>query len=577
ELLRLAGEEAARPFDLAEGPLLRAAAARLGEAEWVVLFTMHHIVADGWSMGVLVREVSELYGALEEGREPRLPELPVQYADYAAWQRSWLTGETLEAQLAWWRERLEGAPPLLELPTDHPRPPVQDSRSATVRIDLPADLSRALEGLSRREGATLFMTLLAGLQVLLARWSGQDDVAVGSPIANRTRLETERLIGFFVNTLVMRTNLAGDPGVRELLGRVRAGALGAYGRQDVPFERLVEELAPERSMAHSPLFQVLFALQNADAGELRLGAVEMEPLSVVAEGAKFDLTISVESGERIAGSVQYRSSLWERETVERMVEQLAAVLRGMVAAPERRISEIELLGAAEREQVLHEWNATEAEFPVEDGLAALFGAQAARTPDAAAVVFLDRSLTYAELDRAADRLAARLRALGVGPEARVGLCVERSPDMAVGVLGTLRAGAAYVPLDPAYPAGRLEYMLADSGCRVVLTQERLLGTIPGFGGQVVVLDGPEGADALPHSRTFALPPSPAPDNLGYVIYTSGSTGRPKGVAMTQRALRNLVAWQLREWSGRGPARTLQFASISFDVSFQEMFATWGSG
>ncbi|HLL48171.1 MAG TPA: condensation domain-containing protein, partial [Longimicrobiaceae bacterium] len=390
EVLRLAREEAARPFDLARGPLLRASAARLGGAEWAVFFTMHHIVADGWSMGVLVREVSELYGALGEGREPRLPELPVQYADFAAWQRAWLTGEVLEAQLAWWRERLDGAPPLLELPTDHPRPQVQDARSATVRIDLPAELSRALEALSRREGTTLFMTLLAGLQVLLARYSGQEDVSVGSPIANRTRLETERLIGFFVNTLVMRTDLGGDPSVRELLGRVRAGALGAYQRQDVPFERLVEELAPERSMAHSPLFQVLFALQNADAGELRLGRLEMEPLAAGAEGAKFDLTVSLESRERIVGSVQYRTGLWERPTVERMVEHLAAVLRGMASGPERRISELELLDAAEREQVLHAWNATEAEYPLEGGLAALFEAQAARTPDAAAVVFAER-------------------------------------------------------------------------------------------------------------------------------------------------------------------------------------------
>ncbi|MET0395456.1 MAG: non-ribosomal peptide synthase/polyketide synthase [Longimicrobiaceae bacterium] len=579
EVLRLAAGEAARPFDLARGPLLRAAAVRLAEPEWAVFFTMHHIASDGWSTGVLVRELSELYGALAEGREPRLPELPVQYADYAAWQRAWLAGDVLEAQLAWWRERLRGAPPLLELPTDRPRPQGMDPRGAVVGIDLPAELSRDLEALSRREGATLFMTLLAGVQVVLARWSGQDDVVVGSPIANRTRLETEKLIGFFVNTLAMRTDLAGDPTVRELLGRVRRGALGAYQHQDVPFERLVEELVTERSLAHPPLFQVLFALQNADAGELRLGALEMEPLAAWAEGAKFDLTINVGWGEgRVAGSVQFRTSLWERATVERMVEHLAAALRGMAAAPERRVSALELLGAGEREQVLRAWNATEAEYPVRGGLAALFEAQAARTPDAPALVFLDRALSYAELERESGRLARHLAALGVGPDARVGLCAERSPEMAVGALATIRAGAAYVPLDPAYPAERLAYMLDDSACRVLLTQARLVPRLPAHGAEVVLLDGEH--DSTEEESAVAgcsLFPVPCPLSLTYVIYTSGSTGRPKGVAMPQRPLLNLLAWQLREWSRRPAARTLQFASISFDVSFQEMFSTWGSG
>ncbi len=573
ELRRLAAEESARPFDLAEGPLLRTAAVWLGESEWAVLFTLHHIVSDGWSMGVLVNEVSELYGALHEGREPGLPELPVQYADYAAWQRAWLAGETLEAQLAWWRERLAGTPPLLELPTDHPRPQVQDARGGVVPIALPAELSQALEALSRREGVTLFMTLLAGVQVLLARWSGQEDVAVGSPIANRTQTETEGLIGFFANTLVMRTDLGGNPTARELLGRVRAAALGAYQHQDLPFERLVEELAPERSLAHSPLFQVLFVLQNAAMGELRLGPVEVEPLEAGPEGAKFDLNVSLWSRERITGSVQYRASLWERPTMERLVRHLEAVLRGMAAEPEGRISELELLDAVEREQVLRGWNATEAEYPVEGGLAALFEAQAERTPDAPALVFLDRSLSYAELEREANRLARRLQAVGVGPDVRVGLCAERSPEMVVGVLAVLKAGAAYVPLDPAYPAERLAYMLEDSGCRVLLTQERLLDRLPAHGAQTVCLDRPLEGEAEAGPPRVAV----SPENLAYVIYTSGSTGRPKGVAMTQRPLQNLIAWQFREWSHRPAARTLQFSSISFDASFQEMFSTWGSG
>ncbi|MBV9775158.1 MAG: AMP-binding protein, partial [Gemmatimonadetes bacterium] len=573
ELLRLASTEASRPFDLSGGPLLRVSAARLGEGEWAVLFTTHHIVSDGWSMGVLVSEVSELYGAFGEEREPRLPELPVQYADFAAWQRSRLTGEALEAQLAWWRERLAGAPPLLELPTDRPRPQVQDPRSGTVEIVLPVELSRALDELSRREGVTLFMTLLAGLQVLLARYSGHGDVPVGSPIANRTRLETEGLIGFFVNTLVLRTDLSDDPGVRELLGRVKETTLGAYQHQELPFERLVEELAPERSLAHTPLFQVLFVLQNTERRELRLGPVEMEPLETGAEGAKFDLTFSLESGERIAGSVQYRTSLWERATIERLVQHLEAVLRGVAAEPGRRVSGIDLLGAAERWQVLHGWNATDAEYPLEGGVAALVEAQAARTPDAEAVVFLDRSLSYAELEREANRLAHHLRARGIGPDARVGLCVERSLEMVVGVLATIRAGGAYVPLDPAYPPERLAYMLEDSDCRVLLTQERLLRRLSAHRAEVVCLDRPLGEPAGAGAPCSGV----LPENLAYVIYTSGSTGRPKGVAMTQRPLQSLISWQLREWSGRPAARTLQFASISFDVSFQEIFSTWGSG
>ena len=524
-------------------------------------------------MGVLVGEVSALYGAFSEGAIARLPELPVQYADYAVWQRSWLTGETLEVQLGWWRERLAGAPPFLELPTDRHRPQVQDSRSAVVEIVLPLELSRALESLSRREGVTLFVTLLAGLQVLLARYSGQEDVAVGSPVANRTRLETEGLIGFFVNTLVMRTDLSGDPDVRELLGRVHEGALGAFQHQDLPFERLVEELAPDRSLAYSPLFQVLFALQNANRGELRLGPVEMEPLATGTGGAMFDLTISVESRERIVGSVQYRTSLWERQTIERLVEHLGAVLRGMAADPEARISELELLGEAERVEVLYGWNATKAEYATEGGLAALFEAQAVRTPEAQAVVFGERSLSYMELERESSRLARRLRALGAGPEVRVGLCVERSLEMIVGVLATIRVGAAYVPLDPVYPTERLAYMLEDSACRVLLTQEPLLGRLPAHAAETVCLDRPldRGVPAAEVRVEVGV------EDLAYVIYTSGSTGRPKGVAMTQRPLLNLIEWQMREWSHRPAARTLQFSSISFDVSFQEMFFTWASG
>ncbi|HEV2735094.1 MAG TPA: amino acid adenylation domain-containing protein, partial [Longimicrobiaceae bacterium] len=578
EARRLAGEEAGRPFDLARGPLLRSTLLRLDERDDAVLFTMHHIVSDGWSMGVLVNEVSALYAAFAEGRPSPLPELPLQYPDYALWQREHLAGARLDEQIRYWKERLADAPPLLELPTDRPRPAVEDPRAALAGLVVPEGTARGLRALTRSEGGTLFVVLLAGLQALLARWSGQEDVLVGSPVANRTRVELEGLIGFFVNTLVMRTDLSGDPTARGLVARVRAGMLEAQSHQDLPFERLVEEVQPERSLAHSPLFQVLFTLRNTEAGSLELGRSRLEPMAGGGETAKFDLTFGAEErGDRVAVSLSYRSALWDAATIRRMLEHFLALLAGMAADPGARVRELELLSGAEREQVVNAWNATDAGYPAGGGLRALFEARAARAPDVPAAVFGAESLTYAELDRRADHLAMRLRALGAGVDSRVGLCVERSLEMLVGVLGTLKAGAAYVPIDPAYPEDRVAYMLEDAGISVLLTQARLVERLPEFGGEIVLVDT-EDANALPHSRTPALSHSPpSPDALAYVVYTSGSTGRPKGVAMPQRPLLNLLAWQLRSWHGPAAARTLQFASISFDVSFQEMFSTWASG
>ncbi|MEW5928486.1 MAG: amino acid adenylation domain-containing protein [Gemmatimonadota bacterium] len=584
EARRLAGAEALRPFDLERGPLLRSTLLRLGDIDHVLCLTLHHVVGDGWSTQVLVREVSALYTAFSRGEPSPLPELPVQYADYAVWQRERLAGGVLEEQVGYWKEALRGAPPLLELPTDRPREAGQGARGGTRRFALSPATSRGLRALSRRERATLFMTVLAGWQALLGRYAGTDDVVVGTPIAGRTRHEVEGLIGFFVNTLALRADLGGDPTWTGLLGRVREAALGAYAHQEVPFERLVEELVVERSLAHTPLFQVAFALhEDAGRGErLRLGELEPEPFGGGEATAMFDLDLTVtDGGDALEGSLGYRTALFDAETVARMAAHLEVLLDAMAARPGLRIGEVPMLREAERVQVLETWNATASPYAVEGGLAALFDAQAARTPHAPALVFGERSLTYAELRREADRLAGRLRALGAGPDARVGLCAERSLEMAVGVLATIRAGAAYVPLDPAYPAERLAYMLADSACAVLLTQERLRGRLPATGAEVVLLDGErddaEDESALSHSRTFALPHPPSPESLAYVVYTSGSTGRPKGVAMTQRPLLNLIAWQLRQWSGRPAARTLQYASVSFDVSFQEMFSTWASG
>ncbi|MET0399319.1 MAG: non-ribosomal peptide synthase/polyketide synthase [Longimicrobiaceae bacterium] len=581
EARRLAGAEALRPFDLARGPLLRSTLLRLGDADHVLCFTLHHIVGDGWSTQVLVREVSALYTAFSRGGSSPLPELPVQYADYAVWQRERLGGGVLEEQIGYWKQALRGAPPLLELPTDRPRDAAQDARGGTRRFALSPATSRALRALSRRERATLFMTVLAGWQALLGRWAGTDDVVVGTPIAGRTRHEVEGLIGFFVNTLALRADLSGAPTWTGLLGRVREAALGAYAHQEVPFERLVEELVVERSLTHTPLFQVAFALhEDAGRGERPpLGELGLEPFGGDGTTAMFDLELTVtDGGDALEGSLGYRAALFDAETIARMAGHLEVLLDAMAAAPGLRPGEVPLLREAERVQVLEAWNATAAPYATDGGLAALFDAQAERTPDAPALVFRERTLSYAELRRDADRLAGRLRALGAGPDARVGLCVERSLEMAVAVLAILRAGAAYVPLDPAYPAERLEFMLADSACVVLLTQERLRDRLPATGAPVVLLDGEHDNDGDAGAVAgCSLFPVPCSLSLAYVIYTSGSTGRPKGVAMTQRPLLNLVAWQLREWSGRPAARVLQYASVSFDVSFQEMFSTWASG
>ncbi|HEU4883295.1 MAG TPA: amino acid adenylation domain-containing protein, partial [Longimicrobium sp.] len=474
-----AGEEAARPFDLAAGPLFRASLLRLGEEDHVLLLSMHHIVSDGWSMGVLRRELSALYAAYREGRESPLPALPVQYADYAVWQREQLAGEVLERQLAYWKERLTGAPELLELPTDHPRPAVQTYRGASVSVELSPELLERLQALGRSEGATLYMTVLGAFQVLLGRYAGSADVVVGSPIAGRTRGEVEELIGFFVNTLVLRTDLSGDPSFRETLRRVREATLGAYEHQEVPFEKLVAELQPERSLSHSPLFQVMFMLQDAGGSGGGLGGLEVGGVGAAMEIAKYDLSLElVATPQGLHGGLNYATDLFERGTAERMLGHLARVLEQVASDADVRLSRLELLGEAERARVLDDWNRTAAEVPADRCIHELFEAQVDRTPDAAALVFEDETLSYAELNARANRLAHHLAGLGVGPETRVGICLERGMEMAVSVLAVLKAGGAYVPLDPAYPAERLAFVLADAAVPVLVTQESLRAALP---------------------------------------------------------------------------------------------------
>ncbi|HEV2735505.1 MAG TPA: amino acid adenylation domain-containing protein, partial [Longimicrobiaceae bacterium] len=564
------------------GPLLRTHLLRLGEEEHVLVLAMHHVVSDGWSMGVLFGELSALYEAFERGAASPLPELPVQYADFAAWQRAWLSGEALEEQIAHWKERLAGAPPLLEIPLDRPRAAGQRARAGRHRLILPHGVADGLRALSRAEGTTLFMTVLAGWQALLGRWAAEDDVVVGTPIAGRTRHEVEGLIGFFVNMLALRAELGGDPTWRELLARVRATALGAYAHQQLPFERLVEELVLERSLAHEPVFQVVFALQRPGAEErLSLGEVETEPFGTGPGVVKYDLELGVvEVQGTLAAILSYREALFEAGTVARLAGHLESTLEAMSGDPARRLSELSLLRGGERAQVLEAWNATAAGFP-QKCIHELFAEQAARTPGAAAVVFQDESVTYAELERSSDRLARSLRRLGVAPETRVGLCVQRSPGMLVGILGILKAGGVYVPLDPAYPAERLAYMLADSGAAVLLAESALQDVLPSFEGVRVRLDVSWEADSTQGEGPAAPGVSPenrvSLENAAYVVYTSGSTGRPKGVVVTHGNAANLLPHAVRTFGAAPGSRVLQTASLSFDASLLEVFVALLSG
>nr|QEO74317.1 AMP-dependent synthetase and ligase [uncultured bacterium] len=573
EVGRLTREEAAQPFDLGGGDLLRTRLLRLGPERHLLLFAMHHIVGDAWSLRVLVEELAALYAAHREGRPAALEELPVQYADFAHWQRRRLGGGLLQDQLSFWQRHLDGAPPVLALPTDRPRPPVRSSRGAHETFELPGELLRRLRELSRREDVTLFMTLLAAFETLLSRYTGETDLVVGTPIANRNRAETEPLIGFFVNTLALRTDLSGDPTFAELLARVRDVALDAYAHQDVPFELLVETLQPERDLSRTPLFQVMFVLEDDPAARLELPGLTLRVEPLTNGTSKFDLTMFVEESGRCV--VEYSAELFDAATVRRLAAHFRVLLEGVVADPALRLSRLPLLTGGEREQLLSVWNETRAVRPAPPCVPRMFEEQAARTPDATAVAFGAESLSYRELNRRANRLAHQLRALGVGPDSLVGVCLERSLQLPVAVLAVLKAGGAYVPLDPQYPEPRLRLMAEDAGLKVLLTERRLAAVSFAGDAHVVCLDEPhEEIDARSEDDPKG---GAAPDNLVYVLYTSGSTGRPKGVALSHGALANLIRWQVEDSPAADPPRTLQFTSLSFDVSFQEIFSTLCAG
>ena len=541
EVERLVEEESGLPFDLAVGPLLRVGLLRLGDAEHVLLVTLHHIVTDGWSMGVLVGEVASLYEAYSKGEPSPLPELPIQYADYTVWQRDWLQGEVLDRELGYWREQLAGAPAALDLPSDRPRPAVQSYRGARHEFGLSRELSEGLQELSRGEGVTLFMTLLAAFDVLLMRYSGQDDIVVGTPIANRHQTQTEGLIGFFLNFLALRTDLSGDPGFVELLGRVREVTLGAYEHQGLPFEKLVEELQPVRDVSRHPMFQVMVILQNAPAGAVESSDLTLHPLGGESGTSKVDVTLEfVETSEGLQGSIEYSTDLFDGATVERLVGHFEVLLEGVVSDPTCRVSELPLLSEAERHRQLVEWNDTAADYASDKCVHELFMGQVALTPEAVAVVYEDEQLSYGELDRRSNQLAHYLRGLGVGPEVVVGLCLERSPDMIIALLGILKAGGAYLPLDPAYPAERLAFMVEDARAPVVVTQEAMRDAVPTAGARTVYLDT---AAPLIAEHPHSPPVNRAhPASLAYVIYTSGSTGKPKGAMGYHQALVNRLHW-----------------------------------
>jgi amino acid adenylation domain-containing protein len=566
---RLALEEARRPFDLAGGPLLRVKLLKVEEEDQIILLTMHHIVSDGWSMGLFDREIRQLYAAYREGRPSPLDELSIHYGDYAEWQRSWLSGDVIEEQLGYWKKHLEGAQTVLVLPTDRPRPAVMRYPGASHHSRLPAGLSARLKELGRMEGATLFMTLMSVFQLLLHRYTGECGIIVGTPISGRNQFETESLIGLFINTLVIRTKLSEEINFRELLRYVRDITLEAHAHQDLPFEKLIEEIGVERSLSYNPLFQVMFVLENISNDSPELPGLKLCPFEVNSETQKFDLTLSaVDAAGEISISFLYNTDLFDASTIARMSGHFRALLDGMTSDPSRPLADLQLLTEAERQQMLVEWNDTVKTYD-QRAVHELFEAQVKRAPDSIASVFEDQWVTYQELNGRANQLGQYLKRLGVGPEAPVGLCLERSIEMVVGIMGVLKSGGAYMPLDPAYPRERLAVILEDAQGPILLTQQRLAENLPGNRARIICLD----ADL--EAMSGESPDDPAYhvtlDNACYVIYTSGSTGLPKGVVNTHRGLCHRLLWMQNAYCLSEDDRVLQKTPFTFDVSVWEFF------
>ncbi|KAF9928118.1 hypothetical protein BGZ65_006405, partial [Modicella reniformis] len=592
KLEQLSTDEVNAPFDLARGPLIRVLMVQLDNDEHFFSLTQHHIVSDGWSIAILYRELNELYSAYCRNECDPLPPLAIQYPDYAAWQRQWLSGDRLETHSSYWRTTLADVPVLLNLPTDRPRPPQQSYAGDRLSIQLDPQLTNALKQLSQKHGMTLYMTILAAWSSILSRLSGQDDIIIGSPTANRNHPQIESLIGFFINTLALRIDLSGDPTVRQILERVRNSTLDAQTHQDLPFEQVVDIVQPTRSLSHSPLFQVMFVWQNNETSEWQLPAIESIDVETSYNISKFDLTLELgESDDEIAGSLEYSTALFDRQTMERHIGYLCTVLQAMTVDQEQVISNVDVLGPIERELLLQTWNSTQQDYPIDQCIHHLFEQQVERTPQATALVFMDQSLSYSELNARANRLAHHLIGMGVQPDMRVAICVERSFAMIIGVLAILKAGGAYVPLDPAYASERLRDILTDASPSIVVADESGRKLLGGGAPSYMEIVDPNTLLSADHEptrygdETVALdlrdanPQIPAltSHHLAYVIYTSGSTGKPKGVLIEHQGVVNLIHGRPEISGISSSSRALQFTSLSFDHSVSEIFSALSFG
>ncbi|MDJ0843510.1 amino acid adenylation domain-containing protein [Crocosphaera sp.] len=576
KIKQLIQEETVKPFNLEIPPLLRTILIKISNHNYILLLTIHHIISDGWSLGILTKELSKIYQSLLENQPIELPELAIQYTDFSQWQRQWLQGETLNKQINYWKKQLLGSSPILELPTNQPRPSIQTFSGNHQTFTISAEVTQELKKLSGQHGATLFMTLIAAFGVILSRYTHQEDVIIGSPIANRNQSEIEQLIRFFVNTLLLRIDVNNNPTFDELLKRVRTMALDAYTHQDIPFEKLVEELNPERNLSYTPLFQVLFALQNVPKSTLEIPEVTVKTMKIERSLSKFDLSLfMIETETALRGEFEYNADLFEKETIGRMIGHFETLLTQIITNSETQINKLSFLTPEEENQILRESNKTARDYPKDKSIHQLFEEQVKRTPKAIAIVYKNEKITYQELNNKANQLAYYLRKLGIKADSLVGICLDHSIEMLIGLLGVLKAGGAYVPLDPNYPASRLNYMLTDSGIELLLTQQKLLSLLSTENRAVVCLES--NWETIEQQCQENLDIEICSDNLAYIIYTSGSTGKPKGVGMNHRPLINLILWQLKTSSAKYGTKTGQFTPISFDVSFQEIFSTWCSG
>ncbi|HOM71830.1 MAG TPA: amino acid adenylation domain-containing protein, partial [Armatimonadota bacterium] len=567
EISRIGRDEVWKPFDLLKDPLIRFLLLRIQAEEHLLIFVVHHIVFDGWSMSVFVRDIAETCESLEAD----LQELPIQYVDYAAWQREWLQGDVLDKQLSYWKSRLGDDFPVLDLPTDYPRPAVQSYRGDRITRTLPSDLVSRLKAFSQAEGATMFMTLLTAFKILLSSYTGRGDIVVGCPIAGRTKVETEQLIGFFVNMLVIRTNIERKQSFRELLRQVREVSLGAYAHQDLPFEKLVEELQPERNPSRTPLFQVVFNYRNMPPASVKTKSLKMDVIDLESGIVRFDLDLEItENSEGLFCTFDYNSDLFKPETIHRMLDHYEVLLKGITTEPDKPVKDIPILTNAELHRQLIEWNDTATDYPKDAALHRLFEQQVERTPDAVAVEFPDGVLTYRELNRRANRLAYHLRDLGVQDGSMVGLCVDRSAEMIVGMLAILKAGGAYVPLDPDYPSERLSFMIKDAGVTVLLGKKQLINQVSTSGVTCVCME--TDGELVVGNPDSNLSCSADGESIAYVIYTSGSTGTPKGIAVPHRAVSRLVL--NTNYVSLGPSDVVaQASNSSFDAA---TFEIWGA-